>query len=99
MDYDREFYPIYSVVMLFPVVNVTYFNVKMQKLSPVIPLLISQSDGVLIDENSVVIIKVCTCHKNSGNFKSIDWSSYLIYNENDWCGNKFVGNTVFRNAY
>ena len=37
-------------------------NVKMQKLSPVIPLLISQSDGVLIDENSVVI-KVCTCHK------------------------------------
>ena len=57
--------------MLFPVVNVTYFNVKMQKLSPVIPLLISQADGVLIDENSVVI-KVCTCHKNSGNFKSID---------------------------
>ena len=33
MDYDREFYPIYSVVMLFPVVNVTYFDVKMQKLS------------------------------------------------------------------
>ena len=98
MDYDREFYPIYSVVMLFPVVNVTYFNVKMQKLSPVIPLLISQSDGVLIDENSVVI-KVCTCHKNSGNFKSIDWSSYLIYSENDSCGNKFVGSTVFSNAY
>ena len=95
MDYDREFYPIYSVVMLFLVVNVTY---KMQKLSPVIPFLISQLDGVLIDENSVVI-KVCTCHKNSGNFKSIDWSSYLIYSENDWCGNKFVGNTVFRNAY
>ena len=57
--------------MLFPVVNVTYFNVKMQKLSPVIPFSISQLDGVLIDENSVVI-KVCTCHKNSGNFKSID---------------------------
>ena len=73
-------------------------NVKMQKLSPVIPLLISQSDGVLIDENSVVI-KVCTSHKNSGNFKSIDWSSYPIYSENDWCGNKFVGSTVFRNAY
>lgn len=48
----------------------------MQKLSPVIPLLISQSDGVLIDENSVVI-KVCTCHKNSGNFKSIDWRSNI----------------------
>ena len=70
MDYDREFYPIYSVVMLFPVVNVTYFNVKMQKLSLVIPFLIPQSDGVLTDENSVVI-KVCTCHKNSGNFKKV----------------------------
>ena len=98
MDYDREFYPIYSVVMLFPVVNVTYFNVKMQKLSLIIPFLIPQSDGVLTDENSIVI-KVCTCHKNSGNFKSIEWSSYLRNSENDWCGNKFVGSTVFRNAY